>query len=127
MEVEQPAVQHRFLETTTHTNERHIRVQHSNHNGEAMLRAQPPKRLSRPDPRSNIHTATIVTQLYGELHRIKSNCSDDLAIVQAMMELWLELQEFDWPKQWLQTAVHRYMFKNTDEVWGEIYRFIQNA
>ena len=127
MKVEEQAQQHRFLETITHTDERRIRVQHSNHNGESMLKMQPPKRLSRPNPRSNISTATIVTQLYGELHRLASNCSDELAIVQAVMELWLELQEFDWPKQWLQMAVQKYMHKNTDEVWGEIYRFIQNA
>ena len=126
LEVEPHAPKHKFLETITHTGDQWIRVQHSNHNGEAMMNMQPLKRLNRPSPTSNINTGMIITQLYGELHRIKSNCSDDLAIVQAIMELWLELQEFGWPAQWLQTAMHKYMYKDTNKVWEEIYNFIQH-
>lgn len=49
-------------------------------------------------------------------------------MVQAMMELWLELKEFGWPKQWLLQALEAYMYKDKHtKVWEEIFNFIRDT
>lgn len=126
LDVEPEAEQHRFLETTTSWNGRTIRVQHSNHNGAAMLAAKPLKRLNRPSPVANISDTEAVLGLYGELHRVSANCTDNLAVVQAMSELWMELHEFTWPKQWLLRALNMYMKKCTNPVWEYVYESLEN-
>ena len=123
--MEPKADQHRFLETTTYSDGKTIRVQHSNHNGAAMLMAKPLKRLNRTNPAANFSRREAILGLYGELHRISANCTDDLAIVQAISELRMELHDFTWPKQWLIQAISAYMVKCTDSVWEYIYESLE--
>ena len=124
LEVEPDADSHRFLETITSIANNTVRVQHSNHNGASVMQGMGLKRLNRAAPTSNITAQDVVGRLYGELHRVAANCSDDLAIVQAIAELWLELHEFGWQKKWLLTALNQYMQKDNNKVWEYIFDHI---
>jgi len=90
-----------------------------------MLMAKPLKRLNRSNPAANFSGKEAILGLYGELHRISANCTDDLAIVQAISELKMELHDFTWPKQWLQQAISMYMIKCTNSVWNYVYESLE--
>jgi hypothetical protein len=125
LEVESLAEVHRFLETET-TVSGTIRVKHSNHNSTAMWRGEAPKRLSRVDPCSNRTENEFITGLYGELHRIDGNCSDDVARMQAACELRVELDGFNWPRRWLLAAMQMHLHKKTHTVWQNIYDLLND-
>ena len=109
-----------FLETVVRVQGPELLVQHRNHNGAAMWIHGNMTRLTRPHRKANWNGKTAVTRLYGELHRLESNCNNDLMVLLAVQELQMELHACGWPQVWLQRAISKYTAIGKSDIWDFI-------
>ena len=128
LECEGNGEEYRFLETIVRIAGTRLTVQHRNHNGQAVWEGKELPRKTRVHKDANRNETHATNMLYGELHRLLINCTDNQMVLQAGMEMALEILRVQYPKKWFYNAVQRFMMQTNNLVWDIVLDFyMKNA